>query len=55
MYHRDLETSAEKKEQYNQALRGMAADRLAKVAAKKKLNKANKKARKEPTTLGTLA
>jgi len=44
MYDRDLETSAEKKYAYNQALRTQAADRLAKVAAKKKLKKNSAKA-----------
>jgi len=43
MYNRDLETSAEKKEEYNRALRSMASERLAKVAAKKKQNKLSKK------------
>jgi len=43
MYNRDLETSAEKKYHYNQALKALAAERLAKVAAKKKQLKLSKK------------
>jgi len=39
MYNRDLETSADVKRQYNDNQRKAAAERLAKVAALKKLKK----------------
>ena len=42
MYNRDLETDAEVKRLYNENQRKMAAERLAKVAAKKKLKKLHK-------------
>lgn len=42
MYNRDLETDAEVKRLYNENQRKNAAERLAKVAAKKKLKKLHK-------------
>ena len=42
MYNRDLETDAEVKRMYNENQRKAAAERLAKVAAKKKLKKLHK-------------
>ena len=39
MYNRDLETDADVKRQYNENQRKSAAERMAKVAAKKKLKK----------------
>lgn len=42
MYNRDLETSADVKRQYNENQRKNAGERLAKVAAKKRLKKLHK-------------
>lgn len=42
MYNRDLETSAEKKQQHDTALKAAASKRLAEVAAKMKLKRNGK-------------